>query len=98
MDELYTATYVAARYLRTLNARSYLPLLLPDAQLEFTGIDIDEETPEYVVVGDMGASFTFSRLNRAFRALLNGAKLVALHKKRHWRTAGGLVPGCRTHL
>jgi len=90
IDELYTATYVAARYLRDHNARSYLPLLLPDAQLEFTGIDVDEATPEYVVVGDIGAGFTFSRLNRAFRALLNGAKLIALHKKRHWRTPDGL--------
>lgn len=90
LDELYTATYVAARYLNEQNARSYFPLLLPDAQLEFTGMDVDEESPEFVVVGDMGASFTFARLNRAFRALLNGAKLVALHKKRHWRTADGL--------
>ena len=90
LDELYTATYVAARYLKEQNAQSYLPLLLPDAQLEFTGMDVDEEAPEYVVVGDLGASFTFSRLNRAFRALLNGAKLVALHKKRHWRTPDGL--------
>ena len=90
LDELYTATYVAARYLKEQNAQSYFPLLLPDAQLEFAGIDVDEEAPEYVVVGDLGASFTFARLNRAFRALLNGAKLVALHKKRHWRTPDGL--------
>jgi phospholysine phosphohistidine inorganic pyrophosphate phosphatase len=90
LDDLYTATYVAARYLRDHKARSYYPLLLPDAQLEFTGIDVDEETPEYVVIGDIGASFTFARLNRAFRCLLNGAKLIALHKKRSWRTADGL--------
>jgi phospholysine phosphohistidine inorganic pyrophosphate phosphatase len=90
LGELYTATYVAAQYLRAHNARSYFPLLLPDAQAEFSGIDVDEETPEYVVIGDLGASFTFSRLNRAFRALLSGAKLVALHKKRHWRTSEGL--------
>jgi phospholysine phosphohistidine inorganic pyrophosphate phosphatase len=38
----------------------------------------------------MGASFTFARLNRAFRALLHGAQLVALHKKRMWRTEEGL--------
>ncbi len=54
LDELYTATYVAARYLRDHEARSYFPLLLPDAQLEFTGIDVDEEQPEYVVVGRHG--------------------------------------------
>ncbi len=90
LEQLYTATYVAARYLHSLNAKSYFPLLLPDAQLEFDGLDVDEEQPEYVVVGDMGAGFTFARLNKAFRALLNGAKLVALHKKRSWRTPDGL--------
>jgi HAD superfamily hydrolase (TIGR01458 family) len=90
VDELFTATYVAAKLLRDRNARSYYPLLLPDAQLEFAGIEIDEENPEYVVVGDMGASFTFSRLNRAMRAMLKGAKLIALHKKRIWRTEEGM--------
>jgi HAD superfamily hydrolase (TIGR01458 family) len=90
VDELFTATYAASQYLRNANAQRYYPLLLPDAQLEFTGIDVDEENPEFVVVGDMGASFTFPRLNRAFRALLHGAQLVALHKKRMWRTEEGL--------
>jgi len=88
--ELFTATYAAAEYLRHQEAISYYPLLLPDAQLEFTGIDVDEETPQFVVVGDMGASFNFPRLNRAFRAVLNGAKLVALHKKRSWRAENGM--------
>jgi HAD superfamily hydrolase (TIGR01458 family) len=90
LSELYTASYVAAENLRSQGAQRYMPLLLPDAQLEFAGIEIDEETPEFVVVGDMGASFTFPRLNRAFRAVLGGARLVALHKKRSWRTETGL--------
>jgi HAD superfamily hydrolase (TIGR01458 family) len=88
--ELFTATYVAAHYLRSQNARSYYPLLMPDAQLEFGDIEVDAETPEFVVVGDMGASFNYVRLNHALRALLNGAQLVALHKKRLWRTEEGL--------
>ena len=90
LEELYTATYAAAEYLRSQNAETYLPLLLPDARLEFGDIEMETETPQFVVVGDMGASFTFARLNRAFRALLNGAQLVALHKKRMWRTQDGL--------
>jgi HAD superfamily hydrolase (TIGR01458 family) len=89
-QELFTATYAAARYLQSRGARSYYPLLLPDAQLEFAALEVDEETPEYVVVGDMGASFTFPRLNKAFRAILNGAQLVALQKRRSWRTEEGM--------
>ena len=37
--ELFTATYAAARYLQNQNAQSYYPLLLPDAQLEFAGLE-----------------------------------------------------------
>lgn len=90
VDELFTATYAAALYLREQGAKSYYPLLMPDAILEFDGIEVNAESPEYVVIGDIGASFTFPRLNTAFRAVLNGAKLVALHKKRFWRTEDGL--------
>lgn len=90
MHELFTATYAAADYLRSKEAKSFYPLLLPDAQQEFSGIDVVEEEPEFVVVGDMGASFSFARLNTAFRAVINGAQLVALHKKRIWRTQDGL--------
>ncbi len=90
MDHLITPTFVAAEYLRSQGATRYYPLIMPDAQQEFAGLDVDEEKPQFVVVGDMGAGFNFSRMNKAFRALLNGAQLVALHKKRFWRTEDGL--------
>lgn len=90
LEELFTATYAAARYLKEQNAQSYYPLLLPDAQQEFAGLDVNEEQPDFVVMGDMGASFTFPRLNRALQAILNGARFIAVHKKRTWRTEQGL--------
>lgn len=90
IDQLFNATYVAAQYLRAQKAETYYPLLMPDAQQEFAGIDVDEIHPQFVVVGDLGPGFTFPRLNTAFRALLNGAQLVALHKRRFWRTEDGL--------
>ena len=90
VEELFTATYAAARYLREQNAQSYYPLLLPDAQQEFAGLDVTEEKPEFVVMGDMGANFTYPRLNKALQAILNGARFIALHKQRTWRTEQGL--------
>lgn len=90
VEDLYTSAYAASQYLREQDAQTFFPLIQPDALSEFVGIDIDEENPEFVVIGDMGASFTFPRLNKAFRAVLNGAKLIALHKKRVWRTEDGL--------
>ncbi|TFG64956.1 MAG: HAD family hydrolase, partial [Gemmatimonadales bacterium] len=33
---------------------------------------------------DLGSEFTFDRLNRAFRAVRAGARLVAIHRNRFW--------------
>jgi HAD superfamily hydrolase (TIGR01458 family) len=44
-----------------------------------------------VVLGDLGDGFTPEVLNGAFRALMDGAELVALQHNRYWRRADGLA-------
>ena len=43
-----------------------------------------------VVLGDLGDGFTPALLNGVFRALMDGAELVALQHNRYWRRADGL--------
>ncbi|MCB0874859.1 MAG: TIGR01458 family HAD-type hydrolase [Solirubrobacterales bacterium] len=50
-----------------------------------------DRRPEAVILGDLGESFTASVLNEAFRALLEGAELVALQHNRYWRSGEGMV-------
>ena len=50
----------------------------------------EDEAPEYVLVGDLGRGFDYTRLNAAFRCLVDGAGLVALQKNRFWQEADGL--------
>ena len=59
-------------------------LLPPEARADFDGVTDDENRPAWVVVGDLGAQFTWERLNRAFGWLQNGARLLALHRNRFW--------------
>ncbi len=66
-------------------------LLAPPALLEdLPGIEAVEEGPQAVVVGDLGAGFTFDRLCAAFRMVLAGAELVALARNRYFRAPEGL--------
>jgi HAD superfamily hydrolase (TIGR01458 family) len=44
---------------------------------------------EHVLVGDLGDDFDYTRLNRAFRLLVDGAGLVALQRNRFWQEADG---------
>ena len=50
----------------------------------------EDKAPEYVLVGDLGRGFDYTRLNAAFRCLVDGAGLVALQKNRFWQEADGL--------
>ncbi|XP_069700018.1 phospholysine phosphohistidine inorganic pyrophosphate phosphatase-like [Periplaneta americana] len=59
-------------------------LVHPDVLPEFDGID--QSNPNCVVVGDAGESFTYERLNEAFRILINLEKprLFSLGRGRYY--------------
>lgn len=44
-----------------------------------------------VVIGGAEDELTYARLNHAYRLLLGGAKLVAMHRNTAWRTAEGMA-------
>jgi HAD superfamily hydrolase (TIGR01458 family) len=46
--------------------------------------------PDAVVLGDLGRGWSADLLNEAFRAVLDGALLVALQKDRYWLAPTGL--------
>jgi HAD superfamily hydrolase (TIGR01458 family) len=89
VEEVVTPPVAAATWLREHGARRISLLLPAVGHAEFHGFELDGSEPEYVVVGDLGAEWTFERLNTAFRALQSGARLVALHRNRYWDPGGG---------
>lgn len=87
-----TAAYVARRF---PDQRCYL-LSKGDAVDEFRAVGIHvvgpdgEPDAEVVVIGGAEDELTYARLNHAYRLLLRGAKLVAMHRNTAWRTASGM--------
>jgi len=53
--------------------------------------DLPDGDVEAVILGDLGAGFTYARLNAIFRALHKGAELVALQRNRVWQREDGLA-------
>ncbi len=63
--------------------------LVADGLLEdLGGIEVVDESPDCVLVGDLLDGFTYNRLNPAFQHLMEGAGLVALQKNRYWQPEG----------
>jgi HAD superfamily hydrolase (TIGR01458 family) len=83
-DEVFSAPVAAANWLAS-EAVQRVQLLVPESTYDdFREFTITEESPEVVLVGDLGSEFTFDRLNSAFRSLQSGARLVAIHRNRFW--------------
>lgn len=82
-----TAGYLAAHY---PGARC---LVLNDGPLDDLG-DVrfaeDGEPVDVVVIGSAGPSFEWHAINRAARAVLDGAELIGMHGTATWRTAEGI--------
>lgn len=90
-EEIFTPPVAAAAWLKEQGIRRVALCLPPVAFEEFAGLEIVDDAPDAVVVGDLGAGWTFDVMNRVFRWLLDGAEFVALHRNRYWKTEGELV-------
>lgn len=84
---IFTPAVAAAGLLR---GKTCLPLVGEALLEDLNSVVVGEGDMECVLVGDLADGFTYEVLNRAFRALMDGAALVALQKNRYWQTSDGL--------
>ena len=93
-DEIFNATYACLQYLRS-QPKNRCHFMVDDAvKAFFKEIPIDDNAPNFVVVGDYGEGFDFHALNHAFRLLMNGAELIALQKNLYWFSSEGMFLDC----
>jgi HAD superfamily hydrolase (TIGR01458 family) len=61
-----------------------------DVKQDFAHLPQSNTDARFIVVGDIGDTWTYAMLNELFTCLMRGAKLIAIHKNRFWQTAHGL--------
>jgi phospholysine phosphohistidine inorganic pyrophosphate phosphatase len=95
-DKLLTPPLAACEWLAA-NAPGPCALLVPEATYEDfrpipSGILDSSEKLAAIVVGDIGAGWTYELLNNVFRRLMaeHPPQLIALGMTRYWRAADGL--------
>ena len=80
-DEVITASYATAVYLRSQNPVSCWVMVDREGIQEFNEFIQDTDNPEYIVIGDNRSQFDFDHLNKALRHLVKGAKLIAMQSE-----------------
>ena len=65
-------------------------LLAEDVRQDFRGFRQSDAAANYIIIGDIGNAWSYKLLNEVFNCLINGAKLIAIHKNRFWQTEQGL--------
>ncbi len=91
-EEILTAPAATAAYLRAHYPGKRIYLLgETGVAKDLDGVTlVGDETADVVVIGGADEAFVFHNFNTAFRMLLNGASLVAMHRNFSWLTDEGL--------
>src|SRR5262245_48246099 len=90
-DELSTPAALAVTHCAGRGRTRALLLVRDDVKEDFAALEAAATEVDAVVVGDLGEEFDYAILNRAFRAVMDGAELVALQRNRFWMTPAGLA-------
>lgn len=90
VEEIMSAPQATIQYLKQQQNPVCKLLLAEDVKKDFACFDQSEQYANYVVIGDIGDTWSYALLNEVFHCLVNGAQLIAIHKNRFWQTEGGL--------
>jgi len=91
-QEIFTSLSAASDLLKKKRLKPYF--LVEDEALEdFKGLTSFEGSPNCVVVGLAPQKFNRLHMNEAFRVLIEGGDLIAIHEARYYKVKDGLDLG-----
>ncbi len=93
-ERIVTAPVATANYVRQhFAAKRCWVLTKGNTQADFTDIELVNglhEKADIVVIGGAEELLSYEAMNKAFRLLMDGAALLAMHTNTYWRTQDGL--------
>jgi HAD superfamily hydrolase (TIGR01458 family) len=91
VGDVVTAPVATAQYVRQhYPGKRCWVLTKGDTEADFAGVELVAEKADVVVIGGAEELLTYEAMNHAFRMLMEGADLLAMHTNRYWKTRDGL--------
>ena len=88
--EIISAGQAGVIHLRKCGSPPCYLLISDELKEDYSEFDCSDQKPEYVVMGDRGHDWTYDDMNEAFRYMMDGAELLALHKGKYFQVRDGL--------
>ncbi len=88
--ELVTPAALAVAHCRARGHARAALVMNDEVKRDFEELEEVVAHPDAVIIGDLGPAFGYDVLNDAFRAVMDGAELIALQKNRYWLRSDGL--------
>ncbi len=89
-NEIISAPQATLLYLKRQHDPVCRFLLADDVKSDFAEFTQSHTAANFIVIGDIGDRWSYPLLNEVFNSLINGAKLIAIHKNKFWQTEHGL--------
>ena len=89
-DEIFIAVSATVEYLQQRGKPSVYLLVRDSVRACFSDFKHNDKDPDFVVIGDIGASWDYETLNRVFKMLMNGSKLICMHRNKYFQAEEGL--------
>lgn len=90
-EQFITAPVATASYVRqTYPGKRCWLLTKGDTLEDFSDIELVDERADVVIIGGAEELLSYETMNRAFRMVMEGADLLAMHTNLYWKTGQGL--------
>lgn len=89
-NQIISAPQATYLYLKRQHNPVCRLLLAENVQQDFKEFNQRDRLVSHIVIGDIGDKWSYTLLNEVFNDLMQGAKLIAIHKNRFWQTEHGL--------
>lgn len=89
-SEIFSPITATVQYLRSLGRPSINPVVRDSVLPALAEFPIHNEGPDYVVIGDIGAAWSYPLVNTIFSQLNAGSALIAMHKNKYFQGEEGL--------
>ena len=87
--EIFSAGFSGVQAIKTMGSPKCIFYIADDLKKDYLGFQEDINNPEVIVIGDY-ESWNFEKIDHAFRCVMNGAKILALHMGKYYRVDSGL--------